>query len=367
MPRPFGRQRALGPYLDSERGSWEVVTREADGTRRRRRFAEEDEAQAYVDDYNDAASAGSLTVAQALEKYERHYLVALGNKPNSWVETKRRILRLVGDDDQELDAITSRRAVAMYARLVDSGMAADSHRGCLTHTKTFFIWCVAAPQKWLAENPFADVVGQGKKKKGKDQLRRDEARLWLRCAYEMAMGGEWRALMAMMTLMFGERASEILTRRVRDVDDDAGVLWVEGKTAAGRRTLQVPEVLRPLLRHHTEGLRAAHAIGAWLSGQHLGGAGEWPLFGEHNRRFVNAWVQKLCVLAGVRRVTAHGMRGLHSSLAVEEGTTSHAVARAMGHETFAVTSQHYVSSQAKAAAGQRRVTETFGVIKGGKR
>ena len=33
-------------------------------------------------------------------------------------------------------------------------------------------------------------------------------------------------------------------------------------------------------------------------------------------------------------MTAHGMRGLHSTLAVDSGITGHAVAAALGHESF---------------------------------
>ena len=43
------------------------------------------------------------------------------------------------------------------------------------------------------------------------------------------------------------------------------------------------------------------------------------------------------------------MRGLHSTLATAAGTTRHAVARALGHTSFAVTKRHYV---------QREVLET---------
>ena len=36
-------------------------------------------------------------------------------------------------------------------------------------------------------------------------------------------------------------------------------------------------------------------------------------------------------------VTAHTMRGLHGTLAVDSGITSHAVAAALGHESFRTT------------------------------
>lgn len=47
-----------------------------------------------------------------------------------------------------------------------------------------------------------------------------------------------------MTLTMGLRASEIVSRRVRDLDDGGRMLWVEDtKTVAGNRTVAVPEEL----------------------------------------------------------------------------------------------------------------------------
>ena len=57
---------------------------------------------------------------------------------------------------------------------------------------------------------------------------------------------------------------------------------------------------------------------------------------------------------GVPKVTAHGMRGLHGTLAVESGITSHAVASALGHESFKTTAESYAKREAVAGAQQKR-------------
>jgi integrase len=45
------------------------------------------------------------------------------------------------------------------------------------------------------------------------------------------------------------RASEIVSRVVRDLDDDGRLLWIPtSKTEAGRRNLRVPDTLRPYLQ-----------------------------------------------------------------------------------------------------------------------
>jgi integrase len=57
---------------------------------------------------------------------------------------------------------------------------------------------------------------------------------------------------------------------------------------------------------------------------------------------------------GVPKVTAHGMRGLHGTLAVDSGITSHAVASALGHESFRTTAESYAKRESVAGAQQKR-------------
>ena len=48
------------------------------------------------------------------------------------------------------------------------------------------------------------------------------------------------------------------------------------------------------------------------------------------------------------------MRGLHGTLAVDSGITSHAVASALGHESFKTTAESYAKREAVAGAQQKR-------------
>ena len=73
-------------------------------------------------------------------------------------------------------------------------------------------------------------------------------------AVALADDGEAGAVAALLALVMGMRANEIVSRVVRDLDDDGKLLWIpDSKTEAGRRTLQVPELLRPLLRRSRRG------------------------------------------------------------------------------------------------------------------
>ena len=139
---------------------------------------------------------------------------------------------------------------------------------------------------------------------------------------------------ALVTLLMGLRAGEVVSRIVRDLDDGGRLLCIpDSKTAAGKRTLQVPEALRGSLLRLAEGRKA-----------------EEPLFGYHDRNWPRKWVAMIYKAAGVPRVTAHGMRGLHGTLAVETGLSAYAVAAALGHESIATTLQSYATAGSGAGA-----------------
>jgi hypothetical protein len=70
-------------------------------------------------------------------------------------------------------------------------------------------------------------------------------------------------------------------------------------------------------------------------------------------------VKRICKKAGVMVVGAQSMRGLHATLAVDKGITSHAVAAALGHKSFTTTARSYAKVEAVEGAKQRRVIATL--------
>lgn len=70
-------------------------------------------------------------------------------------------------------------------------------------------------------------------------------------------------------------------------------------------------------------------------------------------------VHALCKLANVPRVCPHSLRGLHATLAVEEGVAGEAVARALGHTTFEMTAKHYASADSVANARLSKASQTL--------
>jgi integrase len=325
---------------------------EESGSRTARDFEEEEEAVQVIRSLNrEIRKAGETTIAGAKQEYEVYLRDEKQNKERSYTATLWRLGIFFPDEGLSLSALTPQKCAGYYQALrfretkYGKPLAVDSHRNILAEAKTFLTWAVGKGH--LRTNPLAGVQGAGKRRHGKPQLRIDEARKWQVKAVQFAEVGEEGAVAALVTLVMGLRAGEVVSRIVRDLDDDGRLLWIpDSKTEAGKRTLQVPDLLRRYLLALAEGKGP-----------------EDLLFGAHWRDWPRKWVGKICKAAGVPRVTAHGMRGLHGTLAVETGMSAHAVAAALGHESVTTTLQSYAKAGAGAGARQRKVLT---VLAGGK-
>lgn len=338
----------------SPRGKqWRVVVVGRGGERDSRFYPSEEKARQVIRAVRrEFARNGDKTVQEGLDAYERYLLDDRGNKPGLVEDTLYRLGAFFPDGEvllRDLNAKTcSEYYDALRTRKTRRGrpFSVDSHRNMLAEAKSFLGWCTVK-KKWIAHNPIEGVERGGKRRHGKLQLRVDEARKWLVQAVALADVGEAGAVAALLSLVMGMRANEIVSRVVRDLDDDGKLLWIpDSKTEAGRRTLQVPELLRPMLKALAEGKSP-----------------EAKLFEQHWRDWVRKWVKRICEAAGVPKVTAHGMRGLHSTLAVEHGVSAHVVAASLGHESSTTTIQSYVKPEVVAGAQQRRVMT---VLEGGR-
>jgi len=307
-----------------------------------RHFDTEEEAKEAVTlARREAARECAISLDDALADYEA-YLKEKGNRPRTVATTLYRLGVFFRPIRRQ--PITALRGAgeklsrAMTAQDGGKTLSVDSRMNTVAEAKTFASWLVR--KGWLKVNPLAEVVIEGRRKRGKPQLRIDEARRWLDKALELAAGGDDRAVAAAMALVMGLRASEISNRIARDLDDEGRLLWItDAKTAKGNRRLAVPPILQPLLL----------AIAKTKEPDQL-------LFGDANRWWVWRQVRLICRLAKVPLVSAHGMRGLHATLAVEAGATGSAVAAALGHESFTTTARHYAKPEALHQAQQDRVS-----------
>lgn len=347
-------------HQTSDGVAFAAVWQEAGRRKKRRGFRTRGDAAAFLSKTRTEIASGvrrtgivrdEVTLGQAIQAYEQHRREK-GNKERALRSTTSRLEAFFVDRDARVAKLTSERCVVLYdaarsrvSEKTGKPYAADTHRNMLVEARSLLKFCVA--RRWAARNPLEGLEGKGKRRHGKPQLRIDEARRWMAKAVELADAGEPGAVAAMVALLLGMRASEIVSRVVRDLDDDGNLLWIpETKTEAGRRTLRVPAALRLYLV----------ALAANRASDEL-------IFGEHWRDWPRKWVQEICRQAGVPEVSAHSMRGLHSTLAMEAGITGAVVAASLGHENASTTMQSYAKPEAVATAQQARV---LSVLNGGK-
>ena len=340
--------RVHGPYPHHEKWLIKIVDR---ATRKatNRIFETREEAEGVAQGLKRQARQGaSLSVGQAFDKYER-WLAEVGhkgegNKPGTVKTTMHRLRSLFAQAMKTaVSALTPVFAGKLYDALTG---AVDSRRNTLAEAKTFLRWCRS--RGWTKLNALEHVKGLGRRRRGKPQLTTDEARKFLAKALERADKDDG-AIAAAMALLMGMRASEIVERTIRNLDDGGRLLWItDAKTQAGIRRLQVP----PQLQGHLQRIARGRRPGDRLFGP------------TASRYWVLRSVQRLCKAAGVPTVPAHGLRGTHATLAVDAGATSHLVAAALGHESFTTTARHYAKAEAIEAVQQERVLKRFTVVHG---
>jgi integrase len=355
-------ERVLGPYeqVDSTgRMWWRIVEVHANGDRVASLHASEEAAEIFKQELEADITSNDHTTKTALVEYRKH-LEAKGNKGDSTRQTLW-VIGLFFPEPVRLDVLTPKRAQRAYdemrVRPTSTGKppSGDTHRGGLSQVKTFMAWCIE--RGWIrGDNPFADVKGIGKRRprgkslgKSGNELRVKETRAWFAKACELADGDDEGAIAVLVALLLGMRATEIVTRKVGDLDDDEAegdLLWIDDtKTDAGRRTLEVPEVLRPFLLACAEGKTPDRYLFECQREQD-------PIGKRHDRDWVRDQVHRICDLAKVPKVTAHALRGLLATLSRERGLAGHAVAAMLGHESARMHETAY-ARPGSASAGDR--------------
>lgn len=342
-------ERCHGPYRAANQ--WRVICVGASGARRSQLFASEREAIAFIGAFR--RNAETRTIAVAVEAYiaSQEKRVTEGELRGSTVEREgyhlRKMLGVETNGHLDLGRLTPKLAERLYDERTG---AVDTHRNGLSVCKAFGRWCTA--RGWLPSDPFERIKGRGRRRKGKAQLRIDEARALHAKCIELAPD-DVGAVLTLAYLLLGARNGEVTDRAVRDVDDDGRVLWIpDAKTEAGRRQLAVPLELAP----HLARLAA-------------GRSGHEPLFAHAATRaraqdWAREQVTRICALAGVPRVTPHGLRGTLATMSRELGNLSQQVATLLGHASPAITERAYIDGERAAVAARRRAMT---VLEGGQK
>ncbi len=341
------RERLLGPY--EQHNGWRVIAVDAAGARTSSIHESEERANRYIERLRAELARDDHTTATALVEYKKH-LEAKENKKDSIRQTTWAIAQFF-PDEVALVSLTPKKCQALYDELrvrplerTKKPPSVDTHRSMLAQAGSFLDWCIKSG--WLrGESPLAEVEGIGKRRprgkslgKSGSELRIREAREWYGMALFKAERGDDGATAALTALLLGMRASEITTRKVADLDDDreaADLLWIPcSKTPAGRRTLEVPGILRPLLQRLTL-TKEPH--------RHLFESSfDDGVSKPHWRDWIIGNVRRICDAAEVPHVTAHAMRGLLATLTAERGLAGHLIAATLGHSDERITRDAYM-------------------------
>jgi integrase len=329
-------ERILGPY--KQHNGYRIIELDEKGDRKSSLHKTQKSARRYKELLEAELESADQTTETALHEYKQH-LTASGTKPESIVVVEWAV-SLFFPEPVHLSMLSAKRAQRLYddirtrvSEMTGKPLANDTHRGALTRVKTFISWCAESPRRWVKENAFATVKGIGKlrprgKSLGKsgNELRVKQAREWYAKALEFARAGDKGAVASLIALLLGMRAGEIVSRRVNDLDEDTApgdLLWIPcSKTPAGRRTLEVPEVLRPFLLSLADGKDDGRPLLEFKHGV------------PHNNAWVRKQVVRICKAAKVPEVTAHAMRGLLATLTSERGMAGHLIAATLGHESY---------------------------------
>ncbi len=351
-------ERVLGPYRN--RGGWFICLVAPSGERTSKHFTTKKKAEEVKQSIETQIITEEHTTETAQEAYDDH-LRREGNKKTSRDRTMWAI-NVLFPAPVPLWSLTERKCEQSYEKArtrpsqkTGEPLSVDSHRGALAETKTFLDWCVE--RKWIRKNPLTHVKGKGRRSKRKPQLRIRNIRTWYDKAMELATKGDLGAIAALMTLLLGMRAGEIVSRRVEHVDEDelpADILWIPDEDAKTHGiALEVPSDLRPFIVALTKGKESSA-----------------PLFptkrsksGVHDRGWPLDQVKRICVLAKVPPVTAHSMRGALATLTLDRGVATHIVSQTFRHRDTKTTTGSYAEAGTVKKAERRK---GWKLLEGGK-
>ena len=314
MPRRRLGARVNGPYFDTPSGKYKlrVFSGELDKGRDLYFETEREATQARTLINQDLSTPTRRLLSDVLAEYMADKEQRGKARPETCVGQHASLRRFFGDSlEQPIGELNQKRAAALYASAVDkprkngARLQAATHRFYLELARGFFDWAVR--KSYVDGNPWHSVEPVGRVSAGKPQLRLEEARPFAQTAFRLFDDHrDVMALASVVPLYLGLRASEVLRRRVRDVDAAGALLWIDGgKTRHARRHLKIeaPELRERLLQ---------------LS---AGRGPEEPLFGYGDsgkpwrRQALWSAVQRICQAAQVPRVCPHSLKGQRRRIA----------------------------------------------------
>ena len=169
------KERVHGPYRRGNK--WRIIVVTSPDDRCVESFESESEATARISSFE--RDIATRTIGASVEAYlaAQERRVTEGEIRPSTIERDRYHLRSMLKLSENSGLELRRLTPAFGERLYEARTGAvDTHRNGLNVVRAFGAWCVK--QGWLRANPFESVKGRGRRKRGKPQLRIEEARVF---------------------------------------------------------------------------------------------------------------------------------------------------------------------------------------------
>jgi len=331
--------QVYGPYAPSKgRSRWRVQLYCASSKRKiSLTFESRAEAEAMIPELQARIrEEAPLLLHAAIEQY-LEFKKASGLQPLSLSSIRDRLFRFL-PDNLEMSAFTPRKAEDVYLEYTKSSgrygeIKAATHHAVLRNTKEMWRWFV---KRGLAKaNPFEAVEPIGRVNTGKPQLRETDARRLDELLFDQARKGDEGALALLVQVYLGLRSSEVMRLLVESVENGGEkVSILKGKSKNAKRNLELHPDVAQLLWAHCQGRPQTERVFA----------ANLPRAPKPSWMYKR--LHKHCKQAGLPLVCPHSLRGLHSSLALTGGQTTHAVAAQLGHASFSTTARHYADPSA---------------------
>ena len=259
-----------------------------------------------------------------------------------------------------LDRLQPEHLEGFYAELEKEGLASTT---VLMHHRVISRALKVALQRGrIARNVATLVDAPTARRMEVEPLTADEARRVLKATTSLDNGARWSVALA-LGLRQGEalglqwpdldlEAGTVTIRRALQRQTGKGLVLVEPKSRAGRRTIMLPEPLRQLL--------IAHLV--WQNDQRAAAGEAWEehgfVFAQPNGRPIDArrdllnW-KALLAAAEVRDARLHDARHTAATLLLQQGVAARVAMQVLGHSQITLTLgtySHVVPELAKDAA-----------------
>lgn len=185
----------------------------------------------------EALDGGGKTVGELIDEYITYLRDDRGCRKSTYQTAEFKLRGILAQVEHRLaQSITPGDAEGAY-RTRTARVRAATHRGELNHVKSLWRW--ALRRRLVSRDPWAEVEPIGRVRRGKEQLRPDEARTLFEHCLEVATTGGPKerdgAIAALVALLLGLRASEIIGLEARDGSADELVVAVSKTGDRGDR------------------------------------------------------------------------------------------------------------------------------------